>query len=78
MKADLEKKRIECVIILEKYGWMNKIHEIQIYTCQSDCNYSIYSTILSVLKNYFYAVKSWLYIWETVICSNDIVEVTNL
>lgn len=76
MKADLGKKRIECVVILEKYGWMNKVHEIQIYTWQSNYNYSICTC--AVLKNYFYAVKSWLYVWEPVICGNNSVELTNL
>lgn len=52
MKTELEKtghSQWQHVFFLEKNGWMNKIHEIQIYAFQKNYNYPICAS--AVLKN---------------------------
>lgn len=60
MKTELKKTRHsqwQCIFFLEKYGWMNKINEIQIYAFQNNYNYPICAS--AVLKKYFNVLKSF-------------------
>lgn len=60
MKTELKKtehSQWQCAFFLDKYGWMNKIHEIQIYAFQNSYNYPICAS--AVLRKYFYVFKSF-------------------